>query len=176
MKKGIIVLSLICSAMQMLGQDKKGCKADALAEKPGVVIQREYVNISKLKNLSIVVEYVTDLSNNQKLSAVDMEYDITASGEEKGSSVSTLLDPDEADGLIAFIQNLQDNIIKAAAPKNYTEYSYQTLSGFEAGCYWNNAWKIYIKIDVSDDKTTMELDKDDLTAFVSFIKQAKAKL
>ena len=168
MKKSLITLSIVFTCFNIFAQ----CKADALAEKRGAVVQKEYVNISKMDRLTIVVEYVTDLNSNQKLSAVDFEYDIP----DNGGSVSTLIDADELDALISFLQNLQDNITKAAAPKNYTEYTYKSLSGFEAGCDWEKGWKTYIKIDTDDSKTNVDLSKDDMTAFISFLKQAKAKL
>src|SRR5581483_1911922 len=174
MKKSILILAIVSIATNLFAQDKKACKADILAEKTGTVIEKEYQDISKMNHLTIVVENVTDLTRNQKLSGLDFEYTL----QDNTGSVSTILDPDEVDGLIAFMQNLQDNISKAAGPKNYTEYTYQTLSGFEAGCYWDKEdkkWKTYIKVDASDSKTNMELNKDDFAVFMSNLKQAKAK-
>lgn len=171
MNKLIAALSFALISVNVLAQDK-ACKADIMEGKPNVVIQKEYLKITTFKNIAIVVEYVTDVTNNQKLSALDLEFSTTG---ENSETISTMLDPDEVDGLLAFLQNVQDNIAKAAAPKNYTEYTYVSKSGMEAGCYFDKVWKTYIRIDKDDSKTNVELEKDDLVSFISFVRQAKSK-
>jgi hypothetical protein len=171
MNKLVAALSFALISLNVLAQQSVS-KADALENKPNTVVQKEYLKITTFKNVAIVVEYITDLTSNQKLSALDLEF--STSGE-NAETVSTMLDPDEVDGLLAFLQNIQDNITKAAAPKNYTEYTYLTKSGMEAGCYFDKTWKTYIRIDKDDSKTNVELEKDDLVGFVSFVRQAKSK-
>jgi len=172
MKKVLAIAAFALISMNVLAQDKKACKADVMESKPGVVIQKEYFRITTFRGLAIAVEYITDLTSNQKLSALDFEF---TTGGDNSETVSTLLDPDEVDALLAFFQNMQDNISKSAAPKNYTEYSYITKSGLQAGCYWNNGWKTYLKVDNENSKTDVELGKDDMPVFISFIRQAKTK-
>jgi hypothetical protein len=175
--KNIFAFSLLSLlAMSTYGQDKRSSNADLLIDKPGVVLQREYQNISKVKNVSIIVEYITDMSvaaSAKRISALDLEY--TTMGD-NSQTVSVLIDQDEVQGLISFLENIHDNIIKSAAPKNYTEFSLMTRSGLEAGCYWENTWKPYVKLDSENSKTDVELSSDDLIAFISFIKQAYTKM
>jgi len=173
MKRTIALFSAVFMAATTFAQDKKECKADMLADTPGAVIQKEYVNITVMDHLTIVVEFVTNTANNQKLSALDMEY---KTGGDDGTTSNTLLDADEVDALLAFMQNIQDNISKTTAPKNYTEYTFLSKSGFEAGCYWDKKWKTYFKVDSEDSKTDMELDNEDMTKMMSFIRQAKSKM
>jgi len=173
MNKLIAVVSFAVISISALAQEKTASKVDALENKPNTVIQKEFNKITVFKEVAISVEYVTDLTSNQKLSALDLEMSTKGDNAE---TVSTMLDPDEVDGLLAFLQNVQDNIAKAAAPKNPMEYTYLSKSGMEAGCYWGEkAWKTYIRIDKDDSKTNVELEKDDLVNFISFVKQAKGK-
>jgi hypothetical protein len=150
MKKTIILPCLFFIAVSAFAQEQNGSKGDEMISTPDQVMQREYVNISIVNHVSIVVEYITNVSNSQKVSALDLEFKTTGDNSE---TVTTLLDPDETDALVAFLQSIPDKISKATPPKNYTEYSFYAKSNFEAGCYWEDKkWKAYIKIDREDSK------------------------
>ena len=172
MKKNIFILFFAFACPVTFAQVSYS-NADMLSTAPGVVIQKVYINIGKIRNLSILTEHITDLTHGKKLSALDLEYAYNGAN---SATFAVLLDPGEVDSLVAFLQNLQQNISKAGAPAYYTEYSFITKSGFEAGCYWDNAWKIYVKINYKNGNSDFELNKDEFMAFISFVKQARTKM
>ncbi len=174
MKKLFFLILITCPLSLVYSQETRMCKADELVNKPDVIIQKDYVNISKVAGITISVETVTDLNNNIKLTALDLEY--AYSDNNKSINKAVLLDPDEADGLIIFLQNINDNVIKQPAPAGDKEFSFTSKSGLECGCYWNKGWSVYVKIEQHNNRTNVEFSKDDFMAFQSFIKQAKAKM
>lgn len=174
MKKSALILFSLLLGLPCFAQQTNECNADMLANNPGSVIQKEYENISRIRNLSILTVHITDITHNKKLSALDLEY---AYNGENAATFAVLLDPIEVDSLLSFLQNLQKNMVNAGAPKNYTEYSFISKSGMQAGCYWSGKeWKIYVKINVKENKSDVEFNNDEFTAFISFLKQARAKM
>ena len=179
MKKPLSILVFIGSSFSFIHAQDKGtmCKADMLANKPDVVVQKDFTNISKVEGISISVEQIMSsngVSSVEKLSALDLEYTFIGTG---GSTVvSVLLDPDETDAVISFIQNLSDNIFKTPAPPGDREYSFLSKSGFEIGCYWNKGWNTYVKLDTHNTHTNVELNRESLMVFQSFLKQARTKM
>ncbi|HXB11122.1 MAG TPA: hypothetical protein VNZ45_03970, partial [Bacteroidia bacterium] len=44
-------------------QEKRMCNAETLVNKPDVIIQKDYVNISKVAGITVSVEAIIDLNN-----------------------------------------------------------------------------------------------------------------
>jgi hypothetical protein len=150
------------------------CNAETLVNKPDVIIQKDYVNISKVAGITVSVEAIIDLNNNIRLMALDLEYAYQDNG--KSINRAVMLDPDETDMLIIFLQNITDNVIKQPAPSGDKEFSFTSKSGFECGCYWNNGWSVYLKIEPHNSHTNVEFNREEFMAFQSFVKQAKGKM
>jgi hypothetical protein len=174
MKKILLLLSMLYIASVALSQEGRMCNAEALATKADAAIQKDYINISKINEMSISVETITDLTNNKQLKALEMECPVPA--DNKSTIKTVLLDPDEVDALITFMNNMTDNYFKQPAPTSDKEFSFTSKSGLEAGAYWDHGWKVYVKIDSDDGRTNRELNRDDVMAFVSFLKQAKTRM
>jgi hypothetical protein len=175
MKRAMLCFILFSSfASLVYSQEKRMCNADALINKPDVIIQKDYISVGKVAGVTISVETITDNTNKQKLTALDLEFSTYENG--STTSRSVLLDPDETDALMTFLQTMQDDVVKLSKPTNDTEFSFVSKSGFEAGCYWNSGWGIYIKADTYSTHANVELSKEDFGALQSFLKQAKAKM
>lgn len=173
MKKISLYISLFIFSSALFAQEGRMSKAEALTTKADAVIQKEYANVGKVDNISLAVETITDLTNNQKLTALDMECGVDEDG--ATSTKSVLLDPDEVDALISFFQNLTDSYVKQA-PAGDKEYVFTSRSGFEAGAYWDKSWKTYIRVNSDNGHTNRELNKDDTMELLAFLKQAKSRM
>ena len=65
----------------------------------------------------------------------------------------------------------------AMTPTNYTEVTYRSRGGFEAGCYWSKGdWATYLKLEKYDGKSYVFLKKDDFLALLALLEKAKTML
>lgn len=175
MKKILLLLSIIsfCSAISQT-KEKELSNAEKFSIKSGVLIQKDFINIGNLKSAVFKVVHYSDLMNNTKTSALKIEYE-TASKYSTDIKVA-VLDADEMVGLIASIKLIQEKIFPSS-PTNYTEVSFKSRGGFEAGCYWSkDNWNTYLKLEKYDKDSYVFLDKEDFAPLLALLEQAKLKM
>jgi len=148
--------------------------AEIFSAKAGALIQKEFIELGSVKGAKVQVIYFTDLISNTKQSALKFEYESV--GKYASSTKSALLDGDEVDGLIKSIKIIQEKIFPSSAT-NYTEVSFKSRGGFEAGCFWSKGtWSTYLKLAKYDKDSYVFLGKEDFTTLLGLLEQAKSKL
>jgi len=147
--------------------------AEKFSEKSGSLIKKTFLDVGKIRGIEFQVIYFTDLLSESKTSALRIEKEISKSyGTETKVAI---LDADEIDGLMKSIKLIQNNILQSK-PENYTEVSYKSRSGFEAGCYSKaEGWDAFIKIEKYDRDSYVFLKNEDLGSIYSFLELAKTK-
>lgn len=179
MKKTTLTLGLIIAGFAISAQEPKvkeqaKSNAEKFSERSGSLIQKEFFEIGEIKKCELKVIHYKDLISNQKTSALKFEYEYKSSY--SSDTKTALLDADEIDGLIKSIKIIQESIFPST-PSDYTEVSFRSRSGFEAGCYSKkDSWSAYMKLESYDSNSYVFMDKEDLIKLLIILEQAKAKL
>jgi hypothetical protein len=170
-----MVIFLLTSTISIAQtKDQELSNAEKFSAKAGALIQKEFVEIGSVKDAKISVIYFTDLITSTKQSALKFEYEST--GKYSSSTKAAVLDADEVDGLIKSIKIIQEKIFPSTAT-NYTEVSFKSRGGFDAGCYWSKgSWSTYLKLEKYDKDSYVFLGKDDFPTLLELLEQAKTKL
>lgn len=168
-----LILMLLAFKTSSFAQvkEKELSNAEIFSAKAGTLIQREVLDIGAVNKASIQVLHLTDLISNQKISAIRFQMVVMELNSPDIKSAS--LDSDEIDGLIKSIRLIQENIF-TSTPSNYTEVTYRSRGGFQAGCYWSkNQWSTYLKLEMFNNKTYVNLKKDDFEILLDLLENAK---
>lgn len=179
MKTIRLYLALIClftslSTFSQVDKEKERSNAEKFSDKSGTLIQKEFIDVGDVKKCKIQTAKFTDLISNQKTNAVRFEYYHSSSY--SSDTKLALLDTDEIDGLIKSLKLIQEKVIPNPTT-NYTEVSFRSRSGFEAGCFSKkSSWDIYMKLEKYDSNSYIFLGIDDLPILLSLLEQAKANL
>ncbi len=169
-----ICLLLTFNSVAQVEKEKERSNAEKFSDKSGTLIQKEFIDVGDLKKCKIQIAKFTDLVSNQKTSAVRFEYSSVSSY--SSDTKLALLDADEIDGLIKSLKLIQEKVIPTTAT-SYTEVSFRSRSGFEAGCFSKKtSWDVYMKLERYDGKSYVFLDIDDLPKLLSLLEQAKTNL
>jgi len=173
--KKITILTLLLSLMTLtiFGQTTKEAelsKAEEFSLTSGALIEKKFYDVGAIQRAEMQVVKYTDLISSTSISSVKIKY---KSYDTYSSTKVALLDSDEIEGLIKSIKLMQTKIF-ASTPSSYTEVSYQSRSGFEAGCFWgsNNEWKTYIKLEKYDSKSIIRLEQKDYTTLLNLLEKA----
>ncbi len=146
---------------------------------PVVVVQRIFfVQMAKGKWLLLTVQVMVlkDLINASKTSAVRFSA-VTGSGYSAGTKLGSV-DADELDGLIKSIKLIQSSLL-TSTHANYTEVSFTSRGGFEAGCYYSQdkkKWSAYLKLSRFDSNSMVFMSPEELVQVLTLLEQAKARL
>ncbi|APY12145.1 hypothetical protein BWZ22_13325 [Seonamhaeicola sp. S2-3] len=175
MKKLLLVLLSFLAFNLSYGQtdskEKELSNAEKFSSKSGTLIEKEFLDVGTLKKAEIKVIHYTDLISNESVSALRFEYEV-ASSYSSDTKVASL-DADEIDGLIKSIKMMQEKVF-TSSPTNYTEVTYKSRGGFEAGCYWSKGdWGTYLKLEKYDGKSYVFLKKDDFPELLTLLEKAK---
>lgn len=177
MKNIYAVLLISMVGINGFGQqnnDKQLSNAEQFSAKSGTLIQKVFLPIGTIKKCEIQVIEYTDLISNTKTKALKLTYDVVSSY--STDTKTAVLDTDEIDGLMKSIKLMQDKVM-LTVPTDYTEVSFRSRGGFEAGCFVSKgAWSSYLKLEKFDGKSYVWIDKDDLTVFYDLLAQAKLKM
>lgn len=177
LKKTVLTLALFLTTIAMtFGQSKEQelSNADKFSAKAGTLIQKEFLDVGTVNKAKIKVIHYKDLISNETVSSVRFEYEV-ASSYSMDTKIASL-DTDEIDGLIKSIKLMQEKVF-VSTPTNYTEVTYKSRGGFEAGCYWSKGdWATYLKLEKFDSKSYVFLKKDDFPTLLSLLEKAKTML
>lgn len=178
MKKLLFVLISFLMFSLSYGQtdtkEKEISNAEKFSSKAGTLIQKEFIDVGTINKTVVQVIHYTDLISNETVSSVRFEYEVVSSYSTDTKIAS--LDADEIDGLIKSIRMMQEKVF-TMTPTNYTEVTYRSRGGFEAGCYWSKGdWATYLKLEKYDEKSYVFLKKDDFPALLALLEKAKTML
>lgn len=169
---GISVLR-IC-AQQAKTKEQGVSNAETFSERAGSLIQKEFIDVGSIKKCELKVLRITDLIRNDEAGALRFEY--KSQGTYSTDTKIAVLDGDEIDGLIKSIKIIQGKIFPVI-PTNYSEVTFRSRGGFEAGCFSKkDGWSTYMKLERLDSNSYVFMEKDDLSKLLTLLEQAKAKL
>jgi hypothetical protein len=153
---------------------KQASNAEKFSDKAGTLIQKEYDPIGDVAKCTLEVLTFKDLLAGHKMTAIQFKYDYHAS---YGSDTKlAVLDADEVDAFLASIKMIREKIMSGVAPK-YTEVSFLSRSGFEAGCFSKkDKWKGYMKLSQYDSNSFVFFEEGDFIKLAALLQAAKAKL
>jgi hypothetical protein len=177
--KRILLLSLLTALTiqlnaQSASKEKEQSNAEIFSAKSGALMQKEFIDLDKIKSCEIQVLHFTDLITSSKQSGLKFSMDVASSY--STDTKSAMLDADEIDGLMKSIKLIQDKVL-VTTPATYTEVYYRSRSGFEAGCYTSKgSWSCYIKLEKFDSKSYVWINAEELTKLYSILEQAKLKM
>lgn len=176
--KFLICVILCINTPKLYGQStaspKEVSNAEKFSEKSGSLIQKEFIDIGSIKKCKVQITRFIDLINNQNTNAVRFEY--RSIGSYSNDDKIAILDSDEIDGLIKSLKIIQEKILPTQS-QNYTEISFKSRSGFEAGCFSKKEnWDLYLKLERGDSNSYVFLSKEDLPNLLSLLETAKSKL
>lgn len=175
-KSLFVLLSTIFVFTLGHGQSHTGEKgisnAEKFSSKAGTLIAREFIDVGTLKTAKIKVVNYTNLVSGDSVSALRFEYKV--SGSYSSDTKIAVLDSDEIDGLISSIKMISEDVL-VTSPVNYTEVTYKSRSGFQAGCFGTNGdWSIYLKLEEHDGKSYVFLKKDDILELLVLMEKARS--
>lgn len=181
MKKQLIVLMLSMATLFAFGQtaqnqtkEQEISNAEKFSAKAGTLLQKEFFEIGEIKGCKLTIIHYTDLIGTQKTSSLKFEYEY--SGKYTSDTKAAVLDADEIDGLIKSITMMQEKIFPTT-PSTYTEVSFKSRGGFDAGCFSSKGtWSTYLKLEKFDKDSYVWLTKEDFPTLLNLLQQAKAKL
>jgi hypothetical protein len=178
MKKFILLLALITLTIQSKSQnsskEKELSNAEIFSAKSGALMQKEFIDLDKLKSCEIQVLHFTDLISGSKESGLKFSLEVSSSY--STDTKSAMLDADEIDGLMKSIKLIQDKVLNTNPP-TYTEVYYRSRSGFEAGCFTSKgAWSCYLKLEKYDSKSYVWINTEELIKLYNILEQAKPKM
>ncbi len=164
----------MASGLSQETKEKESTKVGSFSSKSGTLIERQFLDVGKVKGLEVKVIKLKDLISNASLSALRFEYSTSYSG---GTKINQL-DGDEVEGLVKSMQKLVNDVFISSVDV-YTEITFQSKSGFEAGAYFDTSkkvWKPYLKIEKYDSKSNVFLELEDFSKLLELIKQAQTIL
>ena len=170
----LLVLFPIVSFSQT--NDKGLTQAEQLTSQAGQLIETQFIEVGKLRELEIKVLKFIDLQSNQSYTALRFELKLKSAYSNDTKIAS--LDLDEIDDLVQAIKNFQTNVFPTKR-EVYTEVSYRSKTGFEAGAYYNltkGNWTSYIQLDKYGRDSLMFLSIDDFQTLLNYILKAKEKM
>ncbi|UZO81540.1 hypothetical protein NBT05_03470 [Aquimarina sp. ERC-38] len=175
MKKILIILSIaynICCAQNSTGNISN---AELFSSKAGTLIEKEFIGIGKIGEAEIQILRITDMIAGESIRSLRIKLEVkdTYSSDSKIAQ----LDSDEIDGLIKSMNIIKESVF-GVNPKNYTEITFRSRSGFEAGCFWNNnnEWSSYLQVERNNRKSIILLERGDYNELLGLLEIAKNKI
>jgi hypothetical protein len=154
--------------------DKTISNAEQFSAKSGTLIEKVTYPIGNIKKCDLKVLVFTDLISGTKQKALKLSFDVVTSY--TTDTKTAVLDADEIDGLLKSIKMMQEKVI-VNIPTEYTEVSFRSRGGFEAGCFLSKgAWSSYLKLEEFDGKSYVWIESEDLTTLYNLLETAKIKM
>lgn len=174
MKKILFGLILfVFTTLNINGQEKILSQADQFSSKSGILIEKEFIDIGRVRTLEVKVLKIKDLNSGSKISS--LRFELTTSGAYTNDTHISSLDADEVDGLIKSITNIQNNVI-TTLPSNYTECIYRSKTGMEFGAFFSKSdvkWTLFVKVDKYSNKSIFIMKNDEITTLLNLVSKSK---
>jgi len=175
MKKVVIVILFLTIHLAIGQKIENISNAELFSSQAGTLIEKEFIDIGNVGKTKIQILKITDMISGKSIRSLRIEHKIKA-GYSTETKIASL-DSDEIEGLIKSINIIKENIFGSIA-NNYTEITFQSRSGFKAGCFWNikNEWTIYLQIKKNDRESMVFLKKEKFNDFLNLLELAKNKV
>jgi hypothetical protein len=178
MKTKIITVTMtILMSITMIAQQKQEApqsKAETFSQKSGTLIQKEFERMGFIAKCQFSVVTYTDLITQEKAKAVKIEHEHV--GKYNTDTKIAVLDSDELDAFIKSLKLIIESISKTN-PVNYTEVTFRSRGGFEAGAYYaKEKWSYYMKLEKFDSDSYVFLEEADIKAMLAILELCKTKL
>lgn len=150
------------------------CLAEQFGAQVGTLVERQLVEVGSVKRIEVKVLMLKDLIGGTIKKALQFEYEYASSYSQETKIAN--LDPDELDGLIKSIHELQTNVFPTTR-KTYTEVAFRSRTGFEIGADFipdQTKWVAYSKLARADDNSRVSLTAEDFGMLLGLIEKAKA--
>jgi len=158
---------------QEITQSKTFTNAEEFAAKSGTLIERVWIEVGKIKGVSVRIVNYTDLISKVKVPSLRFEKEVYNSYSKTSETKIASLDKDEVEGLIKALEIIANEVI-VQKRNDYSEVAFRSRSGFEAGCFSKEAtWDIYLKLEKYDSNSYQFLDKENLPQLIELILNAK---
>ena len=170
---GLLLTSLAFGQAKV---EKQITQAEQFSATAGTLIEKQFIDIGKVKGISIQVMKLKDLNSGTSKTALRFEYEYKSSYT-SDTKIATL-DLDEIDGLLKSMNNLKANVFSSTRDV-YTEVAFKSRTGFEAGAYYEvdkKKWVAYVKLERFDSNSEVFLKTDDFTEILTLVEQAKTKM
>ena len=144
-------------------------KAEEFSSQSGTLIHIEFVEVGTVRLIKFRVLKIKDLITGKNTTALRMDYPYA------NDDQVTTLDSDEMDGFIKTIKAFQNDIFNTK-PKNYTEITFRSRTGFEAGAYFSvdkEKWVGYFKIEDFIRSPTIFLTREHYAEVLEVLEKAK---
>ena len=138
------------------------------------MLEKRFDEVGKVGALNIQLEYITDLTNNDKLQCI--RFDI----QQKNSSTgpSALLDSNEVNELISFLKYVSTNVIIKPPVDPNTEISFTTKYDIQIGCFWQSGsgWNLFVRTDSNNPGTETDIQQSDINTVLKLFRLSKAQM
>ena len=170
----ILVILFSISANGQITKEKELSKTEEFSGQSGTLIQKTFVDIGKIKEVKIQIVILNNLINQESISGI--RFSKTHKSSYSSDEKVAFLDPDEIDGLIKSINILKYKIFNSN-PNNYSEVSFKSRGGVDAGCYYSKGkWETYLKLEKYDSDSYAFLNQNDFSTLLSILVKAQSKL
>ncbi|WP_299444094.1 hypothetical protein [uncultured Aquimarina sp.] len=170
----IFICNLIISQDQK--KESKQSNAEIFSSKSGTLIEKQYIEIGSIKSTKLKIAKFTDMISGESAKALRFTKTVVSSYSNDTKIAS--LDIDEVDGLIKSLEIIQESVLNTI-PDNYTEITFKSRGGFEAGCYYSkrkNKWIVYYQIEKYGSDSIVRMEEKGLADLLELLKLAKTKL
>lgn len=170
----LLMLMMSTPAFSQL-KEKQLTQAEEFSLKTGTLIERQFIDIGKIKNMEVKVVTFKDINTGVRQSALRFEVHISRGTYSAAEKISTL-DSDEATDLIKAIKSLQSSVFTTTRDL-YTEVNFRSKGGFTAGAFYSkDRWTPYVQTDRYDDDTNIFLSLEDFSSLLALVETAKTKM
>ncbi|WP_350289829.1 hypothetical protein [uncultured Croceitalea sp.] len=176
MKKLLLLFVLMSLIKPCLSQEIKETfsNSELFSTQSGTLIEKEFIDIGNVGKTEIQILKITDMISGESISSLRITRKIRDSYSTDTKIAN--LDSDEIDGLIKSIKVIKESVFGSVA-SNYTEITFRSRSGFQAGCYRSkNDWQTYLQMEKNDSKSMVWLKKDEFIQFLKLLENAKSKI
>lgn len=171
-----IALFLVVTLAYGQASEKRYTQAEEFSLKSGTLIRKEFIDVGTIKGIEVQVLKVSDLHSGNGISALRLNRSVQ--GRYTSASHTAALDADELDDLMRAINNLKMNVFPTS-PYTYTEVTFQSKAGFEAGAYYDQdrmKWVAYLRLEKYDRDSMVFLSVSDFDELLTLIGEAKQKM
>lgn len=170
---GLLFISISFSQDKI---EKQTTQAEQFSTTAGTLMEKQFIDIGKVKGVSVQVMKLKDLNNGTSKSGLRFEY-LYKSSYSSDTKIATL-DIDEIDGLIKSINNLKTTVFPSTRDV-YTEVTFTSRTGFKAGAYYDvdkAKWVTFIKLEKFDSNSQVFLTTEDFSILHTLVEEAKQKM
>jgi hypothetical protein len=148
--------------------------AEAFAARKGTILEKRFNEVGKVGQLNIQVEYITDLTNRDKMQGIRFDVQLT----DNGSGPSAILDSNEVNEILNFLNYISANVTNRPPVDPNTEISFTGKYNLQVGCFWqkNNGWTLFLRTDAQNPATETDIMQTDVGSLLKTLHLAKSEI